>query len=674
MRKKTAKASKGSILTTPGGPRPRGHVHRVAPGQRIRVDSTGKGTAHPSSPGAFRPEGSPEPQNQVVTPGGTRLKTHVHHVPPGHCLRLSKDRVAIVRSFDQQEVRSVPRLKRRQESKSRRSDRLPGTGPGWVTSGRWRNGTPNPLSLLATTWEVPPPPRKDDGQTVYLFNGWQNDDHILQPVLQWGQSEAGGGSSWSVASWFVDSSKHAFYTHPIAVNPGDVLRGVMTLTGQDADGFSYRCEFIGIPGTILDIDGASTLFECVVTLEAYGIKSCSDYPATDRTRFHSVSIRTGPAVPVVDFVPDDRVVDCGQGTYVASQSAVNGEGDIYYNSRYVGYFGKWFNAGHRNADFQYMDVRYIGGSPNQLPSARLVPCSLAGTPATDFVVFRASDGYFGKWFNNALLSPDFEYIAPPRYVGGAPGALPGAQLIPCHLENSPRTDFIVFRSADGHFGKWFNDGNHGPDFEYVAPPRYIGGAPGALSGAQLIPCDLDGDGRTDFVVFRPSDGYFAKWFNDGNHGPDFEYIAPHRYVGGAPGVLPGAQLIPCHLENSPRTDFVVFRPSDGYFGKWFNDGNDGPDFEYVAPPRYIGGAPGALSGAQLIPCDLDGDGRSDFVVFRPSDGYFAKWFNDGNRGPDFQYMDARYIGGAPSTLPGAQLIPCSLAGNAWQDLVVFKPS
>jgi len=119
---------------------------------------------------------------------------------------------------------------------------------------------------------------------------------------------------------------------------------------------------------------------------------------------------------------------------------------------------------------------------------------------------------------------------------------------------------VVFRSSDGYFGKWFNDGNRGPDFEYVSPTRFVGGARGALSGAQLIPCDLDGDGKTDFVVFRSSDGYFGKWFNNGSHLPDFQYISPTRFIGGVAGALQGAQLIPCHLAGNTMTDFLVFKP------------------------------------------------------------------------------------------------------------------
>jgi hypothetical protein len=34
-------------------------------------------------------------------------------------------------------------------------------------------------------------------------------------------------------------------------------------------------------------------------------------------------------------------------------------------------------------------------------------------------------------------------------------------------------------------------------------PRYMGGAPEKIVDADLIPCNLNADGFTDFVVFKP---------------------------------------------------------------------------------------------------------------------------------------------------------------------------
>ena len=89
--------------------------------------------------------------------------------------------------------------------------------------------------FVCSTWTVPPAPSTDSGQTIFLFNGIQNygtNYGILQPVLQWGPSAAGGGSYWSIASWYVTSGGDAFHTTLIQVDEGDVLIGLMTFTGQ----------------------------------------------------------------------------------------------------------------------------------------------------------------------------------------------------------------------------------------------------------------------------------------------------------------------------------------------------------------------------------------------------------------------------------------------------------
>jgi hypothetical protein len=103
---------------------------------------------------------------------------------------------------------------------------FPALGSGWIAYTYWNNGTGKSITSFKTRWVVPPAPVNDDGQLIYLFNGIQNYGYnygILQPVLQWGASPAGGGSYWAVASWYVTSLGAAFYTPAVKVNPGDTL-------------------------------------------------------------------------------------------------------------------------------------------------------------------------------------------------------------------------------------------------------------------------------------------------------------------------------------------------------------------------------------------------------------------------------------------------------------------
>lgn len=263
--------------------------------------------------------------NLVLTPGGFRHSSLVHRVEPGHAVHFSEGKTRL-RNLATGAMIDVP------EHKIQPGD-VPGFGSGWIADAFWQNATGNPVTSFKTTWRVPPAPATSSGQTIFLFNGIDPADPsqaILQPVLQWGPSHAGGGAFWSVASWYVLGNGQAFFTAPVAVNPGDVLVGVMTLTGQANGLFSYQSEFQGIPGTQLPVQNVAELVWCNETLEAYSITACSDYPATDLTPMQSINLQTGNTTPTVNWTPQDRITDCGQHAVVAIDSAAGGEVDLYY--------------------------------------------------------------------------------------------------------------------------------------------------------------------------------------------------------------------------------------------------------------------------------------------------------------------------------------------------------
>jgi hypothetical protein len=212
-------------------------------------------------------------------------------------------------------------------------EELPALGSGWIVYTYWNNGMGRPITSFLTTWEVPPVPATSSGQTIFLFNGIQNYGEnygILQPVLQWGESAAGGGPYWTISSWYVTFNGQAFHTTLIPVNPGDVLVGAMTLTGQTGTSFSYNCEFLGISGTLLPIENIAELLWCNETLEAYSISQCSDYPDTDGTALRAIKLLTASGAAPLNWTPVNAVTDCGQHAVVVSNSPVDGEVDLFY--------------------------------------------------------------------------------------------------------------------------------------------------------------------------------------------------------------------------------------------------------------------------------------------------------------------------------------------------------
>lgn len=165
---------------------------------------------------------------------------------------------------------------------------------GWLSWADWRNTPPDPISSFVATWQVPPEPNPAGDQLIYLFNGLQdaNEQHILQPVLQWGTSPAqGSGNFWGLSSfWVGQAADPMFCTECVRVAAGAPVTGIITVTAQANGLFSCSCEFDGYPATKLTAENLPTLVDAVLTLEAYGISLAAPYPGISETAFTGVAL------------------------------------------------------------------------------------------------------------------------------------------------------------------------------------------------------------------------------------------------------------------------------------------------------------------------------------------------------------------------------------------------
>ena len=325
-------------VITPGGPRPRTSVRMVRPGETVVQTAEGTLTVVPTA-AIEQSEGSASmPDDLVLTPGGPRSRSQVHLVESGTVLdgtggRLRKLGGAGETLTDfgivQQRTAGVPLHPGNVAYLS--PEVVPAFGSGWITYASWTNATGTPASSFATTWVVPDPPATQSGQVIFLFSGIQNSTMIYQPVLQWGESAAGGGNYWAVASWYVDGQGGiALHSSLVQVNPGDTLVGVMTLTGQSGSQFSYDCSFQGIANASLPVSNIEQLTWLIETLECYGITKASDYPDAALTEMRDISISTGATHPAMTWGVNNAVTDCGQHTVIESSSSTAGIVDLNY--------------------------------------------------------------------------------------------------------------------------------------------------------------------------------------------------------------------------------------------------------------------------------------------------------------------------------------------------------
>ncbi|KAJ7129864.1 hypothetical protein C8R43DRAFT_1026087 [Mycena crocata] len=256
--------------------------------------------------------------NKVLTPGGYRSNVNLLEIPSGgalahtdtniHVLALNGTVVHVAQSAG-----GAPNTATLAAATEK---------SGWITYASWSNTGSSPISRFTTTWTVPPAPKTWNQQTVFIFNSIEPPagNAILQPVLQYGPSAAGGGEFWSVANWYVGDAANTFFTTPPSVRNS---------TGTNSESFDYKSEFSNIDRSALSISGVGELTWATETLEAYGITQASDYP-TGATVLSAINLELlGGEIPDVSWGNVNDETD-GLSTTVDSDGATNAQITITY--------------------------------------------------------------------------------------------------------------------------------------------------------------------------------------------------------------------------------------------------------------------------------------------------------------------------------------------------------
>jgi glucose/arabinose dehydrogenase len=197
-----------------------------------------------------------------------------------------------------------------------------------------------------------------------------------------------------------------------------------------------------------------------------------------------------------------------------------------------------------------------------------------------------------------------------------------------------KTDFSVFRPSNG---VWYRLNSSNGSFSGTAFGQ---------TGDIPTPEDFDGDNIVDIAVFRPSNGtwYYLRSSDGTFAGVQF----------GASGDVPAAG----DYDGDAKADFTVFRPSNGVW--------------YVLNSRngLATGTAFGQNGDKPTAGDYDGDGRYDIAVFRPSNGvwYRNNSVNTFNSGVNNNFSAVAF--GAGSDIPAQG----DFDGDGRTDQAVFRPS
>lgn len=183
---------------------------------------------------------------------------------------------------------------------------------GWVEYADW-TATETPGNM-ATTWHVPDVPANDVGQTVFYFPSYEptNGQAIVQPVLQYGVSAAGGGSYWAIASWWVGPGGAARHSSLLQVQPGDTIRGTIKASNCDANGgckflIVTRDETLDNARQLTVVESAPYVWVQWGVLEAYGVTDCSQFPPENVT-FQSLVLDDQDGTPLSPAWAPESVV------------------------------------------------------------------------------------------------------------------------------------------------------------------------------------------------------------------------------------------------------------------------------------------------------------------------------------------------------------------------------
>lgn len=178
---------------------------------------------------------------------------------------------------------------------------IPGTvGPknyDWIEDGNDKVDLPSGYNVTTMYgyWLVPGAPTDNGGQTIFLFIGIEDssENAILQPVLQWGPSAAGGGAYWAIASWGIFPG--ATYVSPLEnnVHVGDELFGGVS-ADQSGDTLEWTIQIYDEYTGAYSEQGVDTTGYQWVTayggvLEGYNLNgSCQEFPSSS-TEFYNLA-------------------------------------------------------------------------------------------------------------------------------------------------------------------------------------------------------------------------------------------------------------------------------------------------------------------------------------------------------------------------------------------------
>jgi hypothetical protein len=210
----------------------------------------------------------------VLTPAGYRHQSCVHGVESGASIVQTNEGLTVnegARTYTIPKCQNPPH------------DDVGALPSGWAVYEMYQ--TTQGVSSYNGTWVTPGSPKAPQSQTLFTFTGLQNaflargepEDSIsiIQPVLQWGLSAAGGGQYWSIASWYVGNQGTVVYSTLKQISNGAQIVGTMLMNANNTWTITAAA---GATQTTINVSPGAAELYVFVTLEVYSVTKCGDYP------------------------------------------------------------------------------------------------------------------------------------------------------------------------------------------------------------------------------------------------------------------------------------------------------------------------------------------------------------------------------------------------------------